>query len=58
MFVEINEKLSAQFNANGFAIHIKVNGNIAVKNYILGTANLKIQLLDNFKVHNDNYFYT
>ena len=33
-FVEINEKISAQFTANGFAIHIKINGLIYVKNYI------------------------
>ena len=26
MFVEINEKISAQFTSTGFAIHIKVNG--------------------------------
>ena len=26
MFVEINEKISAQFTPNGFAIHIKING--------------------------------
>lgn len=42
MFVEINEKLSAQFNASGFAIHIKVNGNISCKNYILGESLLRI----------------
>jgi hypothetical protein len=34
MFVEINEKISAQFTSNGFAIHIKVNGLVYVKNYI------------------------
>lgn len=34
MFVEINEKIAAQFTANGFAIHIKINGLIYVKNYI------------------------
>ena len=42
MFVEINEKISAQFASNGFAIHIKVNGMIYVKNYIQYKANLRI----------------
>ena len=50
MFVEINEKISAQFSANGFAIHIKVNGLIYVKNYITAKANLRIQLADNFNI--------
>jgi hypothetical protein len=56
MFVEINEKISAQFTANGFAIHIIVNGLISCKNYILGRSNLRIQLQDNFKVRNDMFF--
>ena len=56
MFVEINEKISAQFTSNGFAIHIKVNGLVYVKNYILGKSNLRIQLLDNFTVMQDNFF--
>jgi len=42
MFVEINEKISAQFTANGFAIHIKINGLIYVKNYIQAKSNLRI----------------
>lgn len=42
MFVEINEKISAQFTSNGFAIHIKVNGLVYVKNYIQGQSNLRI----------------
>jgi hypothetical protein len=48
MFVEINEKISAQFTSNGFAIHIIVNGIVSCKNYILGRSNLKIYLVDNF----------
>lgn len=56
MFVEINEKISAQFTSNGFAIHIKVNGLVYVKNYILGRTNLRIALADNFKIINDNVF--
>lgn len=58
MFVEINEKLSAQFNTQGFALHIKVNGRIYVKNYIQGKSNLRIQLLDNFNIVQDNFFQT
>lgn len=34
MFVEINEKISAQFCRGGFAFHIMVNGVISCKNYI------------------------
>ena len=50
MFVEINEKISAQFTPNGFAIHIKINGLIQVKNYITAKSNLRLQLLDNFVI--------
>jgi len=50
MFVEINEKLSAQFTSNGFAIHILINGIVSCKNYIQGRSNLKITLDDNFRV--------
>lgn len=56
MFVEINEKISAQFTSTGFAIHIKVNGMVYVKNYILGRSNLRLQLQDNFKIINDSVF--
>lgn len=56
MFVEINEKISAQFTANGFAIHIKINGLVYVKNYIQAKSNLRIQLLDNFVIQQDNLF--
>jgi hypothetical protein len=56
MFVEINEKISAQFTSNGFAIHILVNGIVSCKNYILGKSNLRISLLDNFKVQNEMFF--
>lgn len=56
MFVEINEKISAQFTANGFAIHILINGLISCKNYIQGRSNLRIQLQDNFRVRNDMFF--
>lgn len=56
IFVEINEKISAQFTSNGFAIHIKINGIISVKNYIATRTNLRVQLLDNFTIMNDNTF--
>jgi hypothetical protein len=56
IFVEINEKISAQFTSNGFAIHIKINGIISVKNYIAARTNLRVQLLDNFTIMNDNTF--
>lgn len=56
MFVEINEKISAQFTSNGFAIHIKINGMIYVKNYIQAKSNLRIQLQDNFVIFQDNFF--
>jgi AP-4 complex subunit mu-1 len=56
IFVEINEKISAQFTSNGFAIHIKINGIISVKNYIAAKTNLRVQLLDNFTIMNDNTF--
>jgi len=56
MFVEINEKISAQFTSNGFAIHIKVNGLVYVKNYIQAKSNLRIALIDNFRLVNDNVF--
>lgn len=42
IFVEINEKISAQFTSNGFAIHIKINGIISVKNYIAAKTNLRV----------------
>ena len=56
MFVEINEKISAQFTSNGFAIHIKINGMIYVKNYIQAKSNLRIQLMDNFVILQENLF--
>lgn len=56
MFVEINEKISAQFTSNGFAIHIKINGMVYVKNYIQAKSNLRIALIDNFEIFNDNFF--
>jgi hypothetical protein len=48
IFIEINEKLSACFNTNGFAIHIKVNGMIMVKNYVIKTINCNILFNDAF----------
>ena len=52
-FIEINEKISAVFNSNGFAIHIKVNGLVLVKNYIIKKINCIILFNDNFCVIDD-----
>jgi len=46
IFIEINEKISACFNTNGFAIHIKVNGLVLVKNYIIKKINCNIMFND------------
>ena len=54
IFIEINEKISACFNTNGFAIHIKVNGLLLVKNYIIKKINCNISFNDNFHVKNDS----
>lgn len=53
IFIEINEKISACFNTNGFAIHIKVNGLILVKNYIIKRINCNIQFNDSFQIEQD-----
>lgn len=50
IFIEINEKISACFNTNGFAIHIKINGLILVKNYIIKKINCNILFNDQFMV--------
>ena len=42
IFVEINEKLSAVFNISGFAIYIKINGMILIKNYVHNRLNLRL----------------
>ena len=42
--MEINEKLSAVFNISGFAIYIKINGMILVKNYVHNRLNLRLQV--------------
>ena len=54
IFIEINEKISACFNTNGFAIHIKVNGLILVKNYIIKKINCSILFNDSFHVQEDS----
>ena len=50
IFIEINEKISACFNTQGFAIHIKVNGVILVKNYIIKRINCNIAFNDAFHI--------
>ena len=42
IFAEIQEKLSAVFNVNGFAIYIKINGMLLIKNYVHNRLNLRI----------------
>ena len=54
IFIEINEKISACFNTNGFAIHIKVNGLILVKNYIIRKINCNIMFNESFNVYDDS----
>lgn len=55
IFIEINEKISACFNTNGFAIHIKVNGIILVKNYIIRKINCNIIFNDSFLVDDSGF---
>ena len=50
IFIEINEKISACFNTNGFAIHIKLNGLVLVKNYIIKKINCNIIFNEVFNV--------
>ena len=54
IFIEINEKISACFITNGFAIHIKVNGLILVKNYIIKKINCNILFNESFHVQEDS----
>ena len=54
IFIEINEKISACFNTNGFAIRIRVNGLVLVKNYIIRKINCKILFNDMFNVFDDS----
>lgn len=53
IFIEINEKISACFNTNGFAIHIKINGLVFVKNYIIKKIDCNIMFNDAFQVQED-----
>lgn len=48
IFLEIQEKVSAVFNGQGFAIYIKISGMLIVKNYIHNRVNLRVQLNDEF----------
>ena len=54
IFIEINEKISACFNTNGFACHIKVNGLVLVKNYIIRRINCKILFNEQFNIVDDS----
>jgi len=57
IFIEINEKISACFNTNGFAIHIRVNGLVLVKNYIIKKINCNIMFNDQFEVNDDSMIH-
>ncbi len=48
VFVEVHEKLSAVFNVSGFAIYIKINGMVLIKNYIHSRLNLRLQFNEEF----------
>ena len=50
VFVEVLEKISAVFNMNGFAIFIKIQGIIMIKNYIPYRINMRVQLNDEFNL--------
>ena len=50
IFLELQEKVSAVFNAQGFAIYIKISGMLLVKNYIHNRLNLRVQLNEDFNI--------
>lgn len=50
VFVEIQEKVNAVFNLQGFAIYIKISGMVFIKNYIHNRLNLKIMLNEVFNI--------
>jgi hypothetical protein len=53
IFAELNEKVSAVFNLSGFAIYIKINGMLLIKNYVHNRINLRMQFSDEFLVTDD-----
>eukprot|EP00347_Sterkiella_histriomuscorum_P011909 403370632 len=53
VFVEIQEKLSAVFNVSGFAIYIKINGMVLIKNYLHSRLNLRLQMNEEFSMGNE-----
>ena len=56
IFMELQEKVSAVFNAQGFAIYIKISGMVLVKNYIHNRVNLRVQLNDDFCIDDEQKF--
>lgn len=50
IFLEIQEKVSAVFNLQGFAIYIKIAGMFLIKNYIHSRVNLRVQLNEDFQI--------
>lgn len=53
IFAEVNEKVSAVFNLSGFAIYIKINGMLLIKNYVHNRINLRMQFSDEFVITDD-----
>jgi len=53
IFAEVNEKVNAVFNLSGFAIYIKINGMLLIKNYVHNRINLRMQFSDEFVVTDD-----
>ena len=56
IFLELQEKVSAVFNAQGFAIYIKISGMLLVKNYIHNRLNLRVQLNEDFNIDEEQKF--
>lgn len=56
IFLEIQEKVSAVFNLQGFAIYIKISGMVLIKNYIHNRVNLRIQFNEDFQVNEEQKF--
>jgi hypothetical protein len=48
--LEVQEKVSAVFNLQGFAIYIKISGMFLIKNYIHSRVNLRVQLNEDFQI--------
>ena len=56
IFLEMQEKVTAVFNAQGFAIYIKISGMCMVKNYIHSKVNLRVQMNEDFMIDEEQKF--